>query len=523
MYSIVEHPNYAGMPCTTDEEGKIDWTIPSNRKRGSKNWEGNTLRREWWRGKAEENGIALQGAWISKIAKELHPTKRKPCQTCGRVMEIAYVYPRRQTIARLNEQLPADDQLTWEDLLTVYEVVDHFANVYGDGQFGVRIAVVFPGLPAKATAEATKDYIAQAYVRNESRLCSPGAMSNAPDRLDGFHTYNLCCRHRQDTGRAIDNLRTYQDDRRAFEQWCEGDWAAANLLMKLTARGLCAAGADCLSGAGKVVPLTADHVGPISLGFKHSPDFRPLCGSCNSARNRRMTYTDVQLLLVREEADQSSVASWQAAYLWDRCKREVRDDEDARRLSTLMRVSQHHYLVHLHEALEAGVPDALLQFLDPSLANEKVGFVGLDPTTLNYREIRRTPRSPTYARSKGARMVRIAFDALVDYSAKTKRNVQVVAPELVAPAARAYYAALTRAQHDPSAWRPELQTILDMELSPEERATRLDTVFQGQYRPGGDYGYVREALERLMAGYADVLARRFANGETVSWDDALEE
>jgi hypothetical protein len=53
MYSIVEHPNYSGMPCTTDKDGKIDWTIPSNRKRGSKNWEGNTLRRAWWEHEAK--------------------------------------------------------------------------------------------------------------------------------------------------------------------------------------------------------------------------------------------------------------------------------------------------------------------------------------------------------------------------------------------------------------------------------------------------------------------------------------
>jgi len=87
------------------------------------------------------------------------------------------------------------------------------------------------GLQNAGDAEAVKQIFRTIIVPRKPRgLLSPGAMSNAPDRLDGFHTYNLCCRPTQDTGRAVDNLKSYGDDRRAFEQWCEGDWAAANLL-----------------------------------------------------------------------------------------------------------------------------------------------------------------------------------------------------------------------------------------------------------------------------------------------------
>ena len=41
-----------------------------------------------------------------------------------------------------------------------------------------------------------------------SRL-SPGVMCNPPDRFDGFHTYNACCRSKEDTGRHKENLATY--------------------------------------------------------------------------------------------------------------------------------------------------------------------------------------------------------------------------------------------------------------------------------------------------------------------------
>src|SRR3989344_1701512 len=52
---------------------------------------------------------------------------------------------------------------------------------------------------------------------NKRNSLSAGAMSNAPDRLDGYHTYNLCCRSKQDTGRHKSNLARYGEDRRAYE------------------------------------------------------------------------------------------------------------------------------------------------------------------------------------------------------------------------------------------------------------------------------------------------------------------
>ena len=52
--------------------------------------------------------------------------------------------------------------------------------------------------------EQLQQALEEKVVRAELRgRLSPGAMSNPPDRLDGFHTYNLCCRSKQDTGRSL--------------------------------------------------------------------------------------------------------------------------------------------------------------------------------------------------------------------------------------------------------------------------------------------------------------------------------
>lgn len=513
MYDIVEHPNFAGMPCTVDDDGKIDWTIPSNRTRGSKNWDGNSRRREWWREKAKELGIATKGKWLSKTAKSIHPTGKKPCQICGRVMELAYVYPTKRSVETFNKYLPPDETLTYEDLLTVYEVIDHFFTVLGHEQARGALTRCLKKETPVGSPDEVKEFVRQEFVERESRRFSPGAMSNAPDRLDGYHTYNLCCRSRQDTGRSKDNLRTYSDDRRAFEHWCEGDWVAANYLMTRTTVGNCSSPTCENSG-----PLTADHIGPISLGFAHSPDFITLCRACNSAKNNRMSLSDVEMLRIREGRGEK-VASWQIRSLWDRCKGSVKSDADALLLSKLLRILQHHYIMHLYEILKAGAPDALMQFLDPQQALSKVEFIGLDRNSLDFEEIKRVKRNDTYAHSKAARMIRIAFDALGDYAQKENRNVQAVESEHVDEALERFRESVKRAATEPSMLREGLIAVLELDGSPELRAAELRRLLAGRYSPDVDYDDVREALGELLDAYSEVLASRYGRGEAVGWDD----
>jgi Alw26I/Eco31I/Esp3I family type II restriction endonuclease len=514
MDSIVDHPNYQGMPCTRDDTGKIDWTIPSNRSRGSKNWDGNARRREWWAEKARSMGIAIEGPWLSKTAKALHPTGSKPCQTCGRLMELSYIYPTVQTIARLNSYLPEGEKLEHGDYLTIYEVVDHLFTELGGDVATRALSEVFPLAGHAATLDEFKRSITVQYVEKESRKFSPGAMSNAPDRLDGFHTYNLCCRSRQDKGRDRQNLRSYGVDRRAFEQWCEGDWASADFLMSQAGVGPCT---EC----SRMGQLTPDHTGPISLGFAHSPTFRPICNSCNSAKNNRMSHRDVQELLTRE-SNGEAVVSWQAQRLWDLCKNDVNDDHAALLLSKLMRIGQHHYLESLHPAVEAGVPDCLMQFLHPEYAYFKPTFIDLDPETLRYTRLERIPRNDTYARMKAARVVRVAFEALQDYAQKPKRNVQAVSSELVRPEHQAYLDTLQRAAAEASLSRESLTEILRSEDGPDTRDNKIalltaETDFRCPWDPE-----VRTELTKLTSAYADVLHVRFRRGESVSWDDLAE-
>lgn len=91
-------------------------------------------------------------------------------------------------------------------------------------------------------------------------------------------------------------MATYNKDRRAYEYWSDGNIAAANQLMR-----------DQLIFNG----LSADHIGPISLGFIHDPLYlQPMTSSDNSSKRDRLYDADIINLINREETTKVSPASF---------------------------------------------------------------------------------------------------------------------------------------------------------------------------------------------------------------------
>lgn len=511
MKMIVTSPQYKGMPWAIDDEKQIRWNAPSNRPPGGKWSDLHDERLEWWKRKASEVGIKIEGHWISEVAKKIHPTGEKPCQTCGKTMLLSYVYPTRNTINKINKHLPDEDQLDFLEFKTIYEIVDYLFDVIPDKALAVLIEI-FPDIPLEIkTKESVSKYLEEEVVPKEPKgKLSPGAMSNAPDRLDGFHTYNLCCRSKQDTGRNSANLRTYTDDRRAFEQWCEGNWAAANLLMNLSADGTC-------KKCGKYTKITADHIGPISLGFAHTPYFAPMCRGCNSGKNNRMSFSDIQALLELENRG-IKVISWQAKGLWDKCKNEVSNDNQALLLSKLLRINQHHYLELLYIMMLEKIPDVLLQFLNTSYVKYKYEFIDLDPTNFTFTKIIQTPRSSTYVKSKSARMTRIAFEALRDYGSKTKRNIQDIRIDQIQRGYEKLKEDIQKAKSQDSELRRKLvRAIEEDEIS--KRIESLEAIFRISLTSELNFNYIRNGIQELLSSIAIVLYKRFEENRAIRRGD----
>lgn len=328
MKFIVGHPNYKRMPFLYKKDGNVRWIVT----RGS---EVGQARLKWWNDKRKELGFP-KDIRISKVVRAIHPTGEKPCQICGKVMSLDYIYP------------------------------------------------------------------------NKKGSKSPGAMSDAPDRLDGYHTYNLCCRGKQDTGRHKSNLARYGEDRRAYENWSEGDWKAASWLMKEFQKN-------------KVSP---DHLGPISLGFTHRPNFRLLAtGAENSARGNRMTYKDVQLLI--EEEKEEKIISSHSKFIWDMLKNKVKNDEDALKLGKIMRENLHCILGIFSYISSKGYKKFLIKnFLHPEYAYYSVKFEDFDPKTGKYAKMIRTIGSKKQYSNNAKRYVRIAFESLKAYTLKENRHLK---------------------------------------------------------------------------------------------------
>ncbi|QXI34381.1 Alw26I/Eco31I/Esp3I family type II restriction endonuclease [Pseudomonas promysalinigenes] len=423
MKFIVLHPNYAGMPDAIKADGRIQWEAPSNRGGGLYK-DTHHKRRNWWREKGESPGIGIfdgESQWISRVAKVIHPTGSKPCKRCGNSLRIAYVYPSRSFVSRCIKAFGEDYAPGALEEVASYmrRIVDsggvsqlrHFSSLF-------KTKDILPPQLGE-DLDSWLEWVEEIYVPSEPTLLSPGVMSNAPDRLDGFHSFNRCCRGEADTGRHKPNMQCYTTDRRVFEYWSEGDWIAADRMMGLVRARF--ASHSCADGG--MGPPSADHIGPLSLGFAHLPEFRLLSKSANSAKNNRMTFWDVGYLR-EQEARGVQIVSWYAAPIWSALKDRVVNEETALRLSKIMRDNQRQAMYFLAELREKGHAAFLGSFLELDRADFNVEFEDLKVVNFvtSFSSIMRRHRTTKYASEQKARRMRIGFEALRSYSAKTNRH-----------------------------------------------------------------------------------------------------
>jgi len=428
MEFIANHKTYAGMPDAFTGNGKIQWETPSNRRSG-KCKDTHRKRKKWWQEKAISIGIDPKSdRWISETAKIIHPTCKKPCKRCGRVMELRYVYPSNKLLKRLKKIGYVDENFPIEKFERITDLVTRLTEVFGDSVFAdlpkllrtskISVPEIQPNLGDWL------DWMEREYIPKEPDILSPGAMSNAPDRFDGFHSFNRCCRETADKGRRQSNLKAYTTDRRVFEYWTGGDWIAANRLMGQIKTTL--SNEPCLNG--HPGPCSADHIGPLSLGFTHRPEFQLLCKSCNSAKNNRMSLREVVHLREVEKSG-NSVISWHSQPLWNLRKADVVNDETALRLSKMLRDNRHTLMSILQKISDAGYFTFLATFLELEYAEYDIKeFVNLrvENHITRFDRIERSPRGAKYAEEQKVRRCRIAFESLRDYFRKESRNAYVI-------------------------------------------------------------------------------------------------
>ena len=247
MKFIVNHPNYKGMPEPYKKDGSINWVVSGNSDLG-------VQRARWWDDKVKKMGLPNR----AEVARKIHPNELnglKPCQICGKKLSIFYVYPNKNTRKRI-EKISGVTLNPYDK--DIYQIFNLISDKFKGKEFDIFRKTF--GIPPEIK-DNKEDFLGYILKNCRSKL-SPGVMSNPPDRFDGFHTYNACCRSKEDTGRHIANLARYTQDRRAYENWAEGNWNLSNRLMgefsRFNEKFVC-------PGCGKTRKMTADHIGPISL------------------------------------------------------------------------------------------------------------------------------------------------------------------------------------------------------------------------------------------------------------------
>ena len=406
MDEIVKNPNYKGLPIKKKTNGSYAWIVTAKSKIGQK-------RIDWCISKAQDLHFIVEHeaypGMYADVMLEIHPTKCKVCQICGKSMSLYYHYPNANFLKSLNKTFNSE-----------FTDCDHISDIWDELiNRGIRKIDIAKFLINKVeldldphTAEKDKiiDALERACRKGDKKCFGPGAMSNFPDRYEGFHTYNRCCRATQDKGRSKENLKSYTRDRRAYEYWSDGNIHAANQFM----------GSSFFDGT------SADHIGPISLGFVHDPRYlQPMPGGDNSSKRDRLQIVDIESIIETEKRTGVYPMSWYSKLIWEYIKTNYSSNPD--KVPTVYRDALKQNMANfmfilltiLENCPKLGENFLVAAFLEPNYKYFKASYKFNDRgEIINKSDRHYTDRN----QNETDRYRRIAIESVYDYSEKDNRN-----------------------------------------------------------------------------------------------------
>lgn len=401
---IASHPNYKNLPIERGQDGSLNWVV------ANKNSAIRQGRMKWCEEKAKEFGFEIKPGVYAKVMRKIHPTGEKICQVCGRKMSIFYHYPTAHLIDKIEKKFGKRFYNTthiseiWDNLIesgnTESELVSFFLGCVGADK----------SYSGKTDKQSVIDFLEDASRNSNKKILSPGAMSNFPDRFDGFHTYNLCCRSTQDTGRHADNMKSYTKDRRAYEYWSDGNIHAANMFM----------------GSSFFKDTSADHIGPISLGFVHDSRYlQPMDKGDNSTKRDRLTIGDLEKILGVESRTGIYPMSWYSKIVWEYIKKnyKLHPEKVATIYRDMLKQSMFNFMFILGQIIhrtQNGKDYLINCFLEQNTKYFDYAYEFGEKGDI----IKQSPRHLTDRNSNEMqRYFRIAINSVDDYNAKENRNL----------------------------------------------------------------------------------------------------
>lgn len=406
MDTIIKNPNYQGLPIKKKSDGSYAWIATAKSKIGKQ-------RIDWCIDKAQELGFVVKHetypGMYADVMLKIHPTKWKVCQICGKEMSLYYHYPNAIFLKSLNKRFGTEftecDHISdiWDELINQgVHKTDIAAFLINKGNLDVHVT----------EKDEIIDALEYACRKGDKKCLGPGAMSNFPDRYDGFHTYNRCCRATQDKGRSKENLKSYTKDRRAYEYWSDGNIHAANQFM----------GSSFFDGT------SADHIGPISLGFVHDPHYlQPMPGGDNSSKRDRLQIVDIEKIIETEQRTGVYPMSWQSKLIWEYIKTNY--SANPGKIPTVYRNALKQnmadfmfiLLTILENCPDNGEDFLVSAFLEPNYDYFKYSYKFNNKGEIISKTDRHYTDRNQYETN---RYRRIAIEAVYDYSEKNNRNNQ---------------------------------------------------------------------------------------------------
>ena len=349
----------------------------------------------------------VEPGFSAKVMFEIHPSKVKVCQICGKQMSLYYVYPNTNLIKAIKKEFNYD----CDTCTSIYDICNALLNEHSSSKVTLFLIKKFK-LEDSLIAKNWRKILDECEFTcrsGNSKLLGPGAMSDFPDRFDGFHSYNRCCRTKEDTGRSSTNLRTYTKDRRAYKYWSDGNIHAANQYM----------------GSGFFAGTSADHIGPISLGFLHDPLLlRPMPSGKNSSKRDRLQYDDIETIIEIEIANHMCGMSWYSKNIWDYIKYHYKyHPEYLDEFRDALKASRNTYMNFLWLIINDGKEDGE-KFCKEALLKPNLKYFKYDyEFGPNGKIVSKTTRNITKATEKESeRYFRIAIQSVIDYHSKKNRN-----------------------------------------------------------------------------------------------------
>lgn len=424
MSEIIKHENYRGLARKQDSNG-YGWVAGKQTEIGQE-------RLNWANKKLQSLGEPIEAGCYARLMLQLHPTKKKPCQICGREMSLYYEYPNKKFIEYFKKKYDYD----YQDGETLKEVIHNLIELGNDLKKLKWMLIQKGHLKGEACTTSLETLLEKVEIKcrlEGLKLCGPGAMSNFPDRFDGFHSYNRCCRSIEDKGRSEANLRSYTQDRRAYEYFSDGNIAAANQFM----------GSKYFKGQ------SADHIGPISLGFVHDPLYiQRMSKSENSAKRDRLYKNDISKIIDIETKTGVPAISWFAAIIWQSLKNNITKlkEIDLEYYSKAFKRNICSYMHILNNIISRdGGADFVIKYLiKPKLDNFNYKY-SFD--MFGHIIARKDRKFSDNNKDEIDRIIRISLESIKNFNSKDNRNVSPIDLNKIRVELNNFYLAMIQGEH----------------------------------------------------------------------------